>query len=91
MFYWLIYFGAFLYRYSAMKAYSTLGIHTAMTGGMLPLTANVEAMVWKRMYEKLSPSPMPRCSPMPPLVFFDESDAPISVRMKEANDMAMRL
>ena len=35
-----------------MKAYIIFGIHTAMTGGMLPFTANVEALV--QVYRLLS-------------------------------------
>ena len=62
-----------------------------MTGGTLPFTANVEAIVWNRIYEKLNPKPMPKCNPMPPFVFFEERDTPISVRINEAKDMAMRL
>ena len=74
-----------------MKLYSILGNHTAMTTGVFPLSANVDDMVWKRMYEKLSPKPIPSDNPMPPFVFFDESEAPMSVRMKAANDIAIRL
>ena len=62
-----------------------------MKGGTLPFTANVEAIVWNKMYEKLNPKPIPKCNPIPPFVFLEDKDTPISVRIKEANDMAMRL
>ena len=68
-----------------------LGIHTAMIGGTLPLTAKVDDTVWKRMYEKLRPRPTPRLSPIPPLVFLHERVSPMVVRMNAAKDMAMRL
>ena len=74
-----------------MKRYSTFGIHTAMAGDTLPFMAKVDEMVWNRMYEKLNPKPIPRCNPIPPFVFFEERDTPISVRMNEAKDMAIRL
>lgn len=74
-----------------MNAYNTFGIHTATTGGTFPLTAKVEVIVWKRIYEKLSASPIPKCSPIPPLVFLDDRDKPITVRMNDAKDMAIRL
>ena len=55
------------------------------------MMANVEVIVWNKIYEKLSPSPIPKWRPIPPLVFRDERETPIIVRMKEANDMAIRL
>jgi hypothetical protein len=63
----------------------------AIIGGIFPFTAKVDATVWNRIYEKLSPSPIPKCNPIPPFVFLEERDTPITVRMNDANDMAIRL
>ena len=41
----------------------------------------------KRMYEKLSARPTPICIPMPPLLFCEESETPIRVRIKIANEL----
>ena len=62
-----------------------------MAGGTFPFTAMVDVIVWNRILENLNPNPIPMWSPIPPFVFRDESDTPMMVRMKEANDMAMRL
>ena len=62
----------------------------ARAGGIFPLMAKVAEMVWNRMYEKLSPKPIPKWSPMPPLTFREESERPMAVRINAANDMAMR-
>ena len=67
------------------------GSHTAAIGDMLPLTAKVDEMVWKTIYPKLSAIPIPRFSPIPPLTFLAESESPMSVRIKAANEVAMRL
>ena len=72
-----------------MKLYMMLGNHTARTTGTC--SAKAEDMAWNNIYEKLSPNPIPNDNPIPPLVFFDESEAPISVSMNAANDIAMRL
>ena len=45
----------------------------AIIGGIFPFTAKVDATVWNRIYEKLSPSPIPKCNPIPPFVFLEES------------------
>ena len=66
------------------------GIHTAMIGGMFPLTANVDDNFWNKIYEKLSASPIPKYNPMPPLTFRYESETPMAVRINAANDMAIR-
>ena len=34
---------------------------------------------------------IPKCNPIPPFVFLEERDTPITVRMNDANDMAIRL
>ena len=67
-----------------------LGIHTATIGGVLPLVVNVAETVWNKMYEKLNANPIPRFIPMPPFTFLEERDSPMVVRMKAANDMAIR-
>lgn len=66
------------------------GIHTAMAGIMFPFMAKVDEMVWNRIYEKLSPSPIPKCKPIPPFTFREDSDKPMEVRINAANDMAIR-
>ena len=72
-----------------MKLYTMFGSHTAIYTGIC--SAKAEEIVWKRMYEKLNPKPIPSDKPIPPFVFFEESDAPIIVRINAANDIAMRL
>ena len=67
------------------------GIHAASIGGVFALMANVADTVCSMIYMKLSAKPMPRYIPIPPLRFFEESDRPMIVRMKEANDVAIRL
>jgi hypothetical protein len=62
-----------------------LGIHIASAGFRSPLRENCEENCMKRIYEKVSISPRPICIPIPPLILRDESDTPISVRMKKAN------
>ena len=44
--------------------------------------ANSSKKRLKRMYEKQSPVPMPIWSPVPPRTLREESETPISVRMK---------
>ena len=58
---------------------------------MFPLTAKVDDTVWNNIYEKLSPSPTPKCNPIPPFVLREERDTPIIVSIKEAKDIAIRL
>ena len=65
------------------------GIHTAMAGIMFPFMAKVDEMVWNRIYEKLSPSPIPKCKPIPPFTFREDSDKPMEVRINAANDMGI--
>lgn len=66
------------------------GIHTAMIGGRLLFVANVDEMVWNMMYAKLSANPIPNDIPIPFLRFLADSDNPIAVSMKDANDDAPR-
>ena len=68
-----------------------LGIQAASIGGVPALIANVAEIVWSMMYMKLIARPAPRYIPMPPLRFLDDSEAPIIVSIKEANEDAMRL
>ena len=67
------------------------GIHTASIAGQPALVAKVADIVWKRIYEKLSASPIPNDSPIPPLRFCAEMEAPISVSMNAAKGVAKRL
>ena len=48
---------------------------------MAPLTAKDELTVWNRMYAKASTRPMPRFTPMPPRIFFDDRHTPRNVRI----------
>ena len=66
------------------------GIHTASIGGKLALMANVAEIVWNMMYAKLRSSPTPSEIPIPFLRFLAESDSPMAVRMKAANEEAPR-
>ena len=68
-----------------------LGIHAANNAGIPALMAKVELIVCKRMYENDNARPIPSESPMPPFLFLAEREAPMMVRIKEANDVAMRL
>ena len=72
-----------------MNVYRIFGIQTANITGIC--SAKADETVWNIMYEKLSPRPIPSDIPIPPLRFLDESEAPIIVRIKAANDIAMRL
>ena len=68
-----------------------LGTHAANMGGKSALMANVADTVCIIIYAKLRAKPMPRYMPMPPLRLRDDNEAPIMVRMKDANDAAIRL
>lgn len=74
-----------------MTANMMFGIHAANGGGQSALMAKVAEMVCSRMYAADSARPTPRCMPMPPLRFWEESDMPMMVRMKDAKEVAMRL
>ena len=67
-----------------------LGIQTAMNGGVFPLTAKVDDIVWNNIYEKLSANPIPKQSPIPPFTLRAERETPITVRINAAKDMAIR-
>jgi hypothetical protein len=60
-------------------------------GGKLAFIANVDDTVCNMIYPKLKAMPIPRYNPIPPFLFRDDSDNPIVVRMKEANDDAILL
>ena len=70
--------------------YIILGNHTAIVGDRAPLIANEDDTVINIMYEKLMSSPSPMLIPIPPLTFFEESDAPIIVNINAANGNANR-
>jgi hypothetical protein len=53
--------------------------------------ANVADTVCNMIYRKLKASPNPRYIPIPPFLFLDDRDAPMMVRMNEANELAIRL
>ena len=55
------------------------------------MTAKEEVTVIKRMYMKLSERPTASERPIPPFRLRAESDTPISVKIKEAGIVAMRL
>ena len=84
------YLGAFLYRKIAINVYKILGIHTATIGGVLPFTAKVADTVWNKMYEKLKAKPIPRYNPIPPFTLRADNETPITVKIKAANDIAIR-
>ena len=65
------------------------GNQTANATGMC--SAKADDMVWNRMYEKLSPRPIPNDNPIPPFRFLDDSETPMTVIMNDANDIAIRL
>ena len=67
-----------------------LGIHMASMGPRFPLRENWDANCMNRIYEKLRASPIPIFMPIPPLTFRDDSETPISVRMKAEKTLAIR-
>ena len=67
------------------------GTHDAIIGLTSPLMANDEVMVINKIYEKLSPRPIPIFSPIPPFFLYDAKEKPITVRMKNENALAKRL
>ena len=73
-----------------MNMNTMFGIHTASIGGMLALMAKVAEMVWNMMYAKLSNNPAPSAIPIPFFRFLAESDNPMAVRIKAANEDAPR-
>ena len=58
------------------------GSQTASPGGSVPLLANSSKRRLNRMCEQQRPVPIPMRSPDQPRTLRDESDTPISVRMK---------
>ena len=82
-----IYLGAFKYNPMPTKRNSMFGNQIARTTGILPLIANILDMVVNSMYNALSAIPIPSWSPMPPLIFFDESDTPISIKIMAAKGL----
>ena len=66
-----------------------LGNHAASATGIC--SANADEILWNKIYEKLNASPIPNDNPIPPFTFLDDNDAPIIVRIKAANDIAIRL
>ena len=74
-----------------MKRNIIFGSQTAAKTGILPFMANMLDMVVNNIYNALRAIPIPICSPIPPRIFFDDSDTPISIRIKAANGLANRL
>mgnify|MGYP000915787801 CR=1 FL=1 len=74
-----------------MIAKIMFGIHAANIGGVSALIANVDDTVCSMIYPKLRAKPMPRYIPIPPFLFLDERDNPMTVRIKEEKDMAILL
>lgn len=68
-----------------------LGNQTAMNGLRMPLTEKVVDMVENKIYNELNASPTPKCNPMPPLTFRDESEMPIKVIIIAAKGIEKRL
>ena len=64
-----------------------LGNHIARITGRLPLMANILDMVVKSMYNALRAKPIPSWSPMPPRIFFDERDTPMSINISAAKGL----
>lgn len=64
-----------------------LGNQTARKGDMTPLTEKEDDMVENRMYKALSANPIPKCKPIPPFTFLEESETPIKVMIKAASGM----
>ena len=74
----------------AINMNTMFGIHTANIGGKLALMANVADMVWNMMYAKLRSNPAPSEIPIPFFRFLADSERPIAVRIKAANEEAPR-
>ena len=67
------------------------GNQTAVIEDIEPFTAKVVDMVINKMYIELSASPTPRCKPIPPRTFREESETPIKVIIKAASGIEYRL
>ena len=67
------------------------GIHAASIGGAPAFIAKEDEMVCNMIYTKLRTNPSPKYIPIPPFLFLEDKEAPIIVRIKEANDVAIRL
>ena len=67
-----------------------LGIQTARIGEAFPFMAKVADTVWNKMYEKLKAKPIPRYNPIPPFTLRADNETPITVKIKAANDIAIR-
>ena len=67
------------------------GNQTAAKADIVPLTENEVDMVVNKTYNELKANPTPKCSPIPPRTFLEDSDTPINVIIKAANGIAYRL
>lgn len=67
------------------------GSQTAITVGMVPLTAKVVDMDVKSTYNELNAIPIPRFSPIPPRTFFEDKETPIKVMIIADKGIEYRL
>ena len=76
------YFGVNLYKNKPITEKMIVGMLTPNIGGNVPPIDIFVDTCMKRIYAKLNKSPIPRCIPIPPLTFLDETDNPINVKTK---------
>ena len=80
-----------MYNIIAIIENTMLGSHTANNTGIFPLIANILDIVVNKIYMALNAKPIPNCNPIPPFIFFEDSDTPIIIRIIAANGFAYRL
>ena len=85
----LTYFGAILYKNTETIKKIKLGIQAAIKGGKPPFTENCSVIRIKKIYIKLINSPIPIFMPVPPLLFLEAKETPISVNIKVENGKAV--
>ena len=79
-----------MYKIIAIIENTILGSHTANNTGILPFIANILEIVVNKMYIALNANPIPNWSPIPPLIFLDERETPITIRIIAAKGFAYR-
>ena len=75
------YLGAFFRSNIAISVYITSGIIDANIGRRFPFMAKELNIFISKINEKANPIPNARFNPVPPLVFLQDRDTPIRVRI----------
>src|SRR5690606_31891254 len=85
------YFGALYFSQRAKAKNNIFGIRIAINGGSPPFRENIVENCTRTMNAKLSPIPIPKLSPIPPLTFFEDRETPMSVKIKAEKGPIYRL